>query len=171
MVGPIVLETSIDAPRERVYDVVRDMALRPAFTDHFQKDFRLARIESRGLGAAARFQISPPGPDKLWVETVITEDEPARLVVEQGRCGRLGRIPVTTTWTIVEGSDGTELHLTFETKPTHPLDRAIEAIGAERWYKRKWGKALGRLTELVEGGQPLERIAVAGGDRASTGVF
>jgi hypothetical protein len=171
VVGPILLETSIDSSRERVYEVVRDMALRPAFTDHFQKDFRLARIESRGLGAAARFQISPPGPDKLWVETVITEDEPERLVVEQGRCGRLGRIPVTTTWTIVEGSDGTELHLSFETKPAHPLDRAIEAIGAQRWYKRKWGKALGRLTELVEGDQPLERIAVAGGDRASTGVF
>lgn len=171
MVGPILLETSIDSSPERVYEVVRDMALRPAFTDHFQKDYRLARIESRGLGAAARFQISPPGPDKIWVETVITEDETARLVVEQGRCGRLGRVPVTTTWDIVEGPDGTKLNLSFETKPASPLDRAIEAIGAERWYKRKWGKGLQRLTELLEGDEPLERIDVAGGDRASTGVF
>lgn len=169
--GPIRLETSIDASPERVYGVVCDMALRPAFTDHFQKDYRLARIESRGLGAAARFQMSPPGPGNLWVETVITGAKHERSVVETGRSGRLGRIPLLTEWDIVGGSDGTEVHLSFESKPANPFDRAIEAIGAARWYERQWAKALGRLTELVEGGLPVERVEVAGGDRAATGVF
>ena len=42
-----------DAPRERVFAAISDLARRPAFTDHFLHDFHLTRIESSGIGAGA----------------------------------------------------------------------------------------------------------------------
>jgi uncharacterized protein YndB with AHSA1/START domain len=168
--GPISLETTIDAPRERVYDVIADLGIRPGFTDHFQLDYRLARVDSSGAGAAARFQIAPPGPGKLWAETVIAEAERPRKIVEHGRMGRLGRIPVHTAWELTEGPGVTDVRLTAWTEPGK-FDRPREILGAGRWHKRQWKKALRRLAEAVEGGAVPERVEIAGGDRAWTGVF
>src|SRR3954449_1261342 len=50
----------ISAPREEVFDFVADLAARPSFTDHFMEDYRLARVQPVGLGAAARFKLDPP---------------------------------------------------------------------------------------------------------------
>ncbi|MFN2613136.1 MAG: SRPBCC family protein [Solirubrobacterales bacterium] len=169
---PTTVSNSVDAPPERVYEAVCDLGLRPLFADHFQKDFRLARIESSGSGAAARFQVSPPGLGRLWVETVIAEAERPSRVVEHGRCGRLGRITLVTTWEMLERDGGTDVQLTFLSRTGNPFDRAREVLGARRWYRRKWRKALRRLAALVEGDLPAERrVDLAGGDRASTGVF
>lgn len=168
--GPISSETSIDAPRERVYEVICDLGVRSAFTDHFQEDFRLARVESSGAGAAARFQIDPPGPGKLWVETVIAEAERPRKIIEHGRAGRLGRVPILTAWEILEGSGVTVVRLTAWTEPGL-FDRPREMLGAGRWHKRQWKKALRRLGEVVEADAEPARVEVAGGDRAWTGVF
>jgi len=77
--GPISVTRTIDAPRERIYDCLVDLANRPAFTDHFIADFRLERFESEGVGAAARLRIERGG---LWMETVIVEAEQRRF---QGR--------------------------------------------------------------------------------------
>ena len=46
--GPVMAEITIDAPRERVFAMVADLAMRPAFCDHFLDEFRLQRIESTG---------------------------------------------------------------------------------------------------------------------------
>lgn len=169
--GPISLETSIDAPRERVYDVITDLSMRPSFTDHFQEEYRLARLEPSGAGAAARFRTSPPGVGNVWVETSIAEAERPRLVGERARSGRLGRIGLFTSWEILEGSGVTDVRLTFWSEPPGAVDRAREALGAGRWYKRQWTKALRRLAEVAESDAEPVRIDVAGGDRAWTGVF
>ena len=42
--GPISAEIEIDVARERVFATLADLALRPAFTDHFLSGFRLTRI-------------------------------------------------------------------------------------------------------------------------------
>ena len=42
--GPISVKTPIDAPRESVYELLCDLANRPAFTDHFVSDYRLQRL-------------------------------------------------------------------------------------------------------------------------------
>ena len=55
--GPIHAEVEIDAPRERVFALVGDLSLRPSFTDHFLTGFHLTRLESRGVGAGARFRV------------------------------------------------------------------------------------------------------------------
>ena len=166
--GPVSATISIDVPRQAVHDLLADLANRPAFTDHFIDEFRLERIDSAGVGAAARFRIPAR---KVWMETVITESDPPYRLVERGRGGRLDRIPISTVWELVEGPglDGCEAIVTFVTEPVtladRLLDRAATARGVERWYRRQWARALSRLKALAESGQEPKRVAVAGADR------
>jgi hypothetical protein len=156
----------IDASRERVYEFLCDLANRPAFIDHFVSQFRLERLDSRGIGAAARFRIDEPG---LWMETVIEELSPPHRVLERGRGGRIDRIPITTCWELVEGpgSETCEVTLSFWTEPSNPFDRLRERLGAERFYRRQWRRALARLKDLIESGRPVQPVGVAGGERLS----
>jgi uncharacterized protein YndB with AHSA1/START domain len=164
--GPISVTMPIDAPRERVYEFLCDLANRPAFTDHFISQFRLERLDSRGVGAAARFRIDEPG---LWMETVIEEVAPPHRILERGRGGRVDRIPIVTSWELVEGpgSEICEVTLGFWTEPTNPFDRLRERLGAERFYRRQWRRALARLKDVIESGRPVQTVGVAGGERPS----
>ena len=163
--GPISVTRAIDAPREQVFDSLWDLANRPAFTDHFLTDFRLERFESAGVGAAARMRIEKPG---LWMETVIVELSRPYRILEEGKGGRLDRIPILTAWEIVEGPSAatSEVTVRFGTEPTHPQDRLRELRHGARFYRRQWSTALSRLKDLVESGRPAERVRIAGGARA-----
>ena len=70
----------ISAPREEVFDFVADLAARPSFTDHFMKDYRLARVQPVGVGAAARFKLDPPLANDYAELTITKADRPLRLV-------------------------------------------------------------------------------------------
>src|SRR6187402_3088371 len=39
--GPVSAEIEIDVPRQRAFEAIADLSLRPAFTDHFLDGFRL----------------------------------------------------------------------------------------------------------------------------------
>jgi uncharacterized protein YndB with AHSA1/START domain len=162
-VGPISLTTEIDAPRELIFDLLCDLAVRPAWTDHFASDYRLERIPAQGRGAGARFRVDAPGGVR-YMETVIAEADRPYRVVEHGRGGRLDRLPIRAVWELHDGNP-TEVTLTFWTEPAGPLDRARE-LGRGRWWRRRWSRALRRLRELVESGAEVApRAEVAGGDR------
>lgn len=169
--GPISLTTSVDASRERVFDFICDLSVRPSWTGHFASDYRLERLQPRGEGAAARFWVDAPGGIR-YMETVIAEAEIPHLIVENGRGGRLDRIRVRTNWELTEGAGGvTDVQLTFWTEPGSPLDRIAEIPLARRWWKRNWSRALRRLREVVESGEePEGRIRVAGADRLPAGA-
>jgi uncharacterized protein YndB with AHSA1/START domain len=162
--GPISVTRAIDAPRERVFDFLRDLANRAAFTDHFLADFRLQRFESAGVGASARMRIEKP---RLWMETVIVEISRPYRILEEGKGGRLDRIPILTAWEIVEGPSAatSEVTVRFGTEPTQPQDRLRELRYGARFYRRQWSTALSRLKNLVESGRPAERVGIAGGAR------
>jgi uncharacterized protein YndB with AHSA1/START domain len=169
-VGPISLTTTIDAPRERVFDLIVDLGRRPAWTDHFLSDYRLERIAAAGEGAAARFRVDAPAGIR-YMETVIAEAARPYRVVESGRGGRLDRIPCRTLWELREGpgEEMTTLVLTFSTEPTAIVDRLRE-LGRGGWWRRRWKRALRRLRELIESGSEdtTPRAAVAGADRVPT---
>jgi uncharacterized protein YndB with AHSA1/START domain len=167
-VGPVSATITIDAPRETVLGVLGDLSLRPAFVDHFIDEYRLERLESTGVGAAARFRIPDRG---LWMETVIAEVDSPHRIVERGHGGRLDRIPIATVWEVVDGPgpESSEVSVTFVMEPQTLGDKAADARsglrGTERWFRRQWAKALGRLRDLVESGEAPPRIEVAGADR------
>jgi uncharacterized protein YndB with AHSA1/START domain len=166
--GPVSAKTTIDVPREQVYELLNDLANRASFTDHFIDELRLQRIEPAGVGAALRFHVTKR---KFWMETVIVESDPPYRLIERGRGGRLDRVPVATHWELVEGPSpaSTVLTVTFVTQPqSFPdklLDRAGHLRGVERWYRRQWARALTRLKDLAESGAEPARVVVAGADR------
>ncbi len=170
--GPVSAEVEIDVPRQRVFEAIADLALRPAFTDHFLSDFHLTRIDSTGVGAGARFRFDVR-PRRVWADTTITElDAPHRLV-EHGRGGRVNRIPSTTLWELTEGPGSlTRLRVSYWTEPSNPVDRGLELLSAGSIpYERRWREALRRLRDQLESGAlDAGRVAVAGGNRHATGI-
>jgi uncharacterized protein YndB with AHSA1/START domain len=160
--GPISVTKAIDAPREQVFDLLFDLANRPAFTDHFLRAYRLERFESAGVGAAARMRIHKPG---IWMESVVVEASRPYRIMERGKGGRLDRIPILTAWELVEGPGAatSEVTVRFGTEPAHPVDRIRELRWGERFYRRQWSAALSRLKDLIESGRPGERVGIAGG--------
>jgi uncharacterized protein YndB with AHSA1/START domain len=169
--GPISAETEIDVPRERVFELIGDLAARPSFTDHFLGDFHLTRLESSGVGAGARFRVEAP-LRSVWMDTTITELRAPHLIVEHGHGGRLNRIRTRTVWELTEGPGSlTTVRLSHWTEPGH-VDRALElASAASFWQQRGWREALDRLRDLLESEAPRPaRLAVAGGNRYATGV-
>lgn len=170
--GPIHAEVEIDAPRERIFELIGDLSLRPSFTDHFLSDFHLTRIDPRGVGAGARFRVQAP-LRKVWMDTTIVAQEEGVKIVEAGAGGRANRIRTNTVWELASGSgELTAVTVTHWTEPANPLDRALEvASGGSFWGERGWREALRRLRETIESDLPAgERIAVAGGNRYATGI-
>lgn len=160
---PISVTTPIDVPRERLFDLLTDLSLRPSFTDHFMTEYRLARLEPVGVGASARFRVREA---EHWMDTVIEATEAPHLIREGGRGGRSNRVPVHTVWELAEGPSpaSSEVTVTFWTEPGTIFDRVHELFGSSRRFRRDWKRALRRLRSLAEDGAAVERVGVGGED-------
>lgn len=169
--GPVSAEIEIDLPREQLFAMLTDLAARPSFTDHFLTDFHLLRIDPVGVGAGARFRANGP-LRKVWMDTTIVSLEEPFRIVEEGRGGRGNRIRSQTVWQLTEAPGGlTAVRVSHWTEPA-ATDRALELLSmASLWHGRGWRQALRRLRDNLESDQPrVERIAVAGGNRYATGI-
>ncbi|MEA2377122.1 MAG: hypothetical protein QOK00_3381 [Thermoleophilaceae bacterium] len=162
-VREVTVSTVISAPREEIFDFVCDLAGRPAFTDHFLRDYRLARVNPVGMGAAARFQLKAPFA-KEYAELHITEVDRPRRIVEEIRVGRRGRNRSLAVYDFSsEGHGVTRVELTTFSEPATVIDRVRE-LGAAGWMRRQTAKALDRLRMIFE--EPprgeLKRATIAG---------
>src|ERR1700744_5379903 len=97
----------IDAPRERVFAYLEDLANHPEFTDHYLVDWRLTREDSIGRGAGARFRIAAPGNRFGGGDVTFAEVESPRRIVEVGRSGKANRIRTLGVYELAEGIHGT----------------------------------------------------------------
>lgn len=159
----VTVSKSISAPREEIFDFVADLGGRPAYTDHYLKDYRLARANPHGVGAAARFRMDAPMGSE-YVELTIVELERPRRIVEELRIGRRGRSRAVAVYDLVQEAGGlTRVDLTTLSDPATPID-ALRQLGAARWTKRQTRMALERLRMIFEEppGKPLARTSVAG---------
>jgi uncharacterized protein YndB with AHSA1/START domain len=161
---PVTVSTTIARPREEIFDYLCDVANRPQFTDHYLVDWRLTRVESVGKGAGARFTFKAPRNRFNQADITLVEVEPPRRLVEAGRGGKYNRTRLRAIYELEPASGGqTRVSLTVATQPGNLADRIMEALGFRGWVKRNGGKALRRLRDLLEEGQPAgERISVGG---------
>ena len=164
----VTVSTSISAPREQVFDFVVDLAARPAFSDHYFEDFRLARANAVGLGAAARFKVRGQ-----WAELTVREAERPRRILEEMKVGRLGRNRSLALYELsAEGGGMTRVELTTYSEPATIWDRLGE-VGAAGWMRRNTKTALERLRMIFEEPpeEPLARASIAGFDPAKSPRF
>jgi uncharacterized protein YndB with AHSA1/START domain len=159
----VTVEVHISAPREEVFDFVADLAGRPAWTDHYLKDYRLARPNPYGLGAAARFVLRAPLA-KEYAELAIVEYDRPRRIVEEAHVGRRGRNRSVAVYEFAQEAGGlTHVELTTYSEPATVIDR-VKQIGAAGWIRRNTKTALERLRLVFEDPPegPLARVGVAG---------
>jgi uncharacterized protein YndB with AHSA1/START domain len=162
-VRQVTVSTVITAPREEVFDFVCDLAARPAYTDHFMRDYRLARVNPVGVGAAARFQLKAPFA-KEYAELQVTEVDRPRRIVEELAVGRRGRNRSLAVYDFSVDAPGvTRVELTTFSEPATLIDR-VKELGAAGWMRRQTSKALNRLRMIFE--EPprgeLKRATIAG---------
>jgi uncharacterized protein YndB with AHSA1/START domain len=155
----------VGAPREQVFDYLRDIANHPEFTDHYLVDWHLTRIDSVGLGAGARFRVKAPGNRFSWGDVTFIEVEAPHRIVEAGRTGKNNRIRTLGVYELAPGASGTtRVRFTLETEPVTLSDRLLEGLGARAWLKRKNNRAMHRLRSIIESDVGRgARVTVAGG--------
>jgi uncharacterized protein YndB with AHSA1/START domain len=159
----VTVSTIISAPREAVFDLVSDLALRPSYSDHYLDDYRLARVDSVGLGAAARFRLDVPMSNE-YAELTITKADRPRQIIEELRVGRRGRSRAVAVYDFSrESGNTTRVELTTFSEPATMVDR-FRQFGAPSWMRRKTKKALERLRMIFEEPErtELKRATIAG---------
>ncbi len=159
----VTVESWISSPREEVFDFIADLAGRPAYADHYLDDYRLARVNSYGKGAAARFRLRAPLA-KEYAELTIVECDRPRRIVEEVRVGRRGRNRSLALYELTPVAGGvTHVELTTWSEPATLIDR-IKETGAAWWMRRNTKGALERLRMIFEepSDRPLVRATIAG---------
>jgi len=165
-VNPVTASTVISAPHEQVFDYLQDIANHVEFTDHFLVDWHLTRIDSIGRGAGARFRIKVPGPARFsWGDVTFTEVARPNRIVEVGRTGKNNRVRTLGVYSLAPTPGGaTRVEFTLQTVPAMLSDRLMEALGGQRWTKRKIERGMHRLRAILEDGEGARRpVTVAGG--------
>jgi len=150
-VQPFTVTTTIDKPREEVFEYLADIANHAEFEDHYKVDWHLTREDSYGTGAGARYRITAPMRRFAWADFTLSEVQPPFRIVERGRGGKYNRIKMLGTYTLSDGPSGTtKVEYTLETLPALASDRVLEAIGGRAWTRRQAGRALRRLRTILE---------------------
>jgi uncharacterized protein YndB with AHSA1/START domain len=150
-VDPFTVSTTIDKPREEVFEYLADIANHSEFTDHYLVDWRLTREDSYGTGAGARFRIKAPLSRFSWADMTLAELQPPFRIVEHGRSGKFNRIRMLGSYTLSPGPGGTtRVEYSLETVPAMLSDRLMEIFGGRRWSRRQAAKAMRRLRTILE---------------------
>src|SRR3954452_20665690 len=101
----VTVQAFISASREELFDFIADYGARPAWCDHFMKDYRLAHPDARGEGAGARYLLGAPG-FKHYVETTIVKADRPRELLESLHGGRNWRSRGEMVWELTREAGG-----------------------------------------------------------------
>lgn len=158
--NPFTVSTTIAKPREQVFEYLADIANHAEFTDHYQVDWHLTRIDSYGAGAGARFRIKAPLSRFSWADVTFSELQPPFRIVERGRGGKYNRVRLVSTYTLSPAAAGTtKVEYTLETEPAMLSDRVLDALGGRIWTRRQAARAMRRLRTILEEGRGRGRRA------------
>lgn len=157
---------TIDRPAEEVYEYLLDIASRTEFAPDVFRELRLARVESKGIGAGARYRLHRKLRDR-YAGTTITEAASGERILEEGSTGRGGRVGMAIEF-LLEGQPGGPTKVTWiiETYPLNPADRLRE-FRMRGPLRRRMRRGLKRLRAILEGAPDAvrgERTTVGGMD-------
>jgi uncharacterized protein YndB with AHSA1/START domain len=161
-VDPFTVSTTISKPREQVFEYLADIANHAEFSDHYQVDWHLTRVDPYGRGAGARFRIKAPLNRFSWADVTLAELQPPFRIVERGRGGKYNRIRMLGTYTLSPGpAESTKVEYTLETEPVQLSDKLRDALGGRAWNRRQAAKAMRRLRSILEEGRGRgQRVSV-----------
>jgi len=146
---PVTVKASVNRAPADLYKYLLDIASRPEFGDCLFDQFRLTRIDSSGVGAAARFQFGGLRRDR-WADVAIVEAQENQLIRELGSTGRNCRVPLTIEYRLSQqGESTTSVELKLWTEPSKPIDRLRE-FGQRGWTKRNAKRAIRRFRGILE---------------------
>ncbi len=155
---PFTVSTTISKPREQVFEYLADIANHAEFSDHYQVDWHLTRVDPYGRGAGARFRIKAPLNRFSWADVTLAELQPPFRIVEHGRGGKYNRIRMLGTYTLSPGpAESTKVQYTLETEPVQLSDKLRDALGGRAWNRRQAAKAMRRLRSILEEGRDRGR--------------
>jgi uncharacterized protein YndB with AHSA1/START domain len=162
-VEPFTVSTTIDLPREQVFEYLSDIANHAEFTDHYLVDWHLTRENSVGAGAGARFRIRAPLNRFSWADLTFHEVEAPHRILERGRGGKYNRIRMLGTFVLSPGPGAsTKVEYTLETEVKLPSDKLMEVFGGRGWHRRKAARGMRRLREILEEDRSRgKRVSVA----------
>ena len=169
----VTVSKIISADREAIFDLVSDLASRPAYADHYMRDYRLARVNPIGEGAAARFQVKKPFA-KEYAELQVSEVDRPRRIVEQIAAGPPWPQPLPRRLRLRQG--GARASLAWSSPPTasrRPSSTASSRSARPAGLKRQTAKQLERLRMIFEepGKEPLKRATIAGYEPSKAARF
>jgi carbon monoxide dehydrogenase subunit G len=151
---PFTVSTTIERPREEVYEYLADIANHAEFSDHYLVDWHLTRTNTYGEGAGARFRAKAPLQRFAWADTVIADMQPPYKILQHGRGGKYNRIRMLGVYTLQPTSNGgTRVQYTFETEPSQLSDKLMENLIVRSWTKRNAARAMRRLRSILEDGK------------------
>jgi uncharacterized protein YndB with AHSA1/START domain len=159
--------TTIERPREEVFEYLADIANLPEYTDHFLGGFHLTREESYGRGAGVRFKVRQRFNRFSDGDFTYAEVDSPRRIVARGRSGKYNRVRWLAVWELeATGPRTTRVDFSLSTQPPLLSDRLAEAMGAAARHRRGWRRALKRLRAILEDGRERgQRATIAGGPR------
>jgi uncharacterized protein YndB with AHSA1/START domain len=152
-VEPFTVTTTINLPREEIYEYLADIANHAEFSDHYLVDWHLTRENSYGTGAGASYRSKMPRNRFAWGDMVIADLQPPYRILAHGRGGKYNRIRMLGIYTLQPAPGGTRVQYTYETQPRLPSDKLLEIAGGRSWQKRKSQKAMRRLRAILEDGR------------------
>lgn len=145
----VTVSTTIERPREAVFDHLDDLAAHEAFTDHFLVDWSLTREDSVGVGAGARMRAKGAGRHP-WIEITVVESIRPERTVEHGRGGKGMRRRTSGTYRLEDAPGGaTTVSFTNEFEPVGLAER-LQAPLARKYLRKQNARALARLKQILE---------------------
>lgn len=143
---PIKVSTTVDRPREEVYEYLDVLANHEAFCDHFLTDWSVSGPAS-GVGAKVRVKAKAPGPE-TWIDIeVIEAHKPERTVENATSAGGKRRTCGTYTLTELPG-DRTLVEFEFAYEAAPAYERAALPL-MRSWLRKANEKAMERLAEQL----------------------
>lgn len=143
----VTVTTSIERPREQVFEYLDDLANHARFTDHFLVDWELSG-PGRGVGAKGTARISAPGSQD-WTEFEVVDSKRPERIVEEG-VGAKGKRRTRGTYYLSDRpGGGTDVVFELEWLAAPRSERLVPPL-SRAFIRRTNGKSLRRLKKQLE---------------------